>query len=151
MSPKLTIAAGYIGRIPVAENIYSSVVLEKDARLCIELKQKILSSRPGNLEYDSSVIERMPENLETAAWGMFNEDIMNELLKLQIEGKIDRYILKKYNFSKEDEMQLTGCVGECAYFIDGASDVDLDKLDKYISKLTDASCSLKRTRASNKA
>ena len=53
----------------------------------------------------------MPENLETAAWGMFNEDIMNELLKLQIEGKIDRYILKKYNFSKEDEMQLTGCVG----------------------------------------
>ena len=148
MSPKLTIAAGYIGRIPVAENIYSSVVLEKDARLCIELKQKILSSRPGNLEYDSSVIERMPENLETAAWGMFNEDIMNELLKLQIEGKIDRYILKKYNFSKEDEMQLTGCVGECAYFIDGASDVDLDKLDKYISKLTDASCSLKRTRAS---
>lgn len=54
MSPKLTIAAGYIGQIPVAENIYSSVVLEKNAKLCIELKQKILSTRPNNLEYDSA-------------------------------------------------------------------------------------------------
>ena len=33
MSPKLTIAAGYIGQIPVNDNIYSSVVLEKEARL----------------------------------------------------------------------------------------------------------------------
>ena len=35
-------------------------------------------------------------------------------------------------------------VGECAYFIDGATDVDLDKLDKYIANLLDASCNLKR-------
>ena len=146
MSPKLTIAAGYIGQIPVAENIYSSVVLEKNARLCIELKQKILSARPNNLEYNSSCMERMAENLETAAWEMLNEDIMNELLKLQIEGKIDRYILKEYGFSEEDAAQLSEKVGECAYFIDGAADVDLDKLDKYISGITNASCSLKRTR-----
>lgn len=148
MSPKLTIAAGYIGQIPIAENIDSSVVLEKNARLCIELKQKILSVRPNNLEYDSSFIERMPENLQTAAWRMFNEDITNELLKLQIEGEIDRYIFRKYGFSKEDETQLSGSVGECAYFINGAADVDLDKLDKYLVRLIDASCSLKRTRTS---
>lgn len=148
MSPKLTIAAGYIGQIPVAENLYSSVVLEKNARLCIELKQKILSARPNNLEYNSSFIERMPKDLEMAAWGMFNEDIVNELLKLQIEGKIDRYIFKEYGFSKEDEIQLLRSVGECAYFIDGATDVDLDKLDKYIANLLDASCNLKRTRTS---
>ena len=58
MSPKLTIAAGYIGQIPVAENIYTSVFLEKKAKLCIELKQKILSVRPNNLEYDSFFIEK---------------------------------------------------------------------------------------------
>jgi len=148
MSPKLTIAAGYIGQIPITENIYSSVVLEKNARLCIELKRKILSTRPNNLEYDSSFIEGMQGNLEIAAWGMFNEDITNELLKLQIEGKIDRYISKEYSFSKDDEAQLSRCVGECAYFINGAADVDLDKLDKYVAKLIDASCSLKKTRTS---
>ena len=95
MSPKLTIAAGYIGQIPITENIFSSVVLENNARLCIELKQKILSARPNNLEYDSSFIGKMSNDLETAAWGMFNEDIMNELLKLQIEGKIDRYMIER--------------------------------------------------------
>lgn len=148
MSPKLTIAAGYIGQIPITEKIFSSVVLEKNARLCLELKQKILSTRPNNLEYDSSFIGSMPGELETAAWGMFNDDITNELLKLQIEGETDRYILKEYNFSKENETQLSCSVGECAYFINGATDVDLDKLDKYIVKLIDASCTLKRTRTS---
>lgn len=148
MSPKLTIAAGYIGQIPITENIFSSVVLENNARLCIELKQKILSARPNNLEYDSSFIGRMSEDLETAAWEMFHEDIMNELIKLQIEGKIDRYILKEYNVSKENATQLSCCLGECAYFINGAADVDLGKLDKYIAKLIDASCTLKRTRSS---
>lgn len=148
LSPKLTIAAGYIGQIPITENIYSSVVLEKKARLCLELKQKILRMRPNNLEYDSSFIERMPKNLEAAAWNIFHEDIINELLKLQIEGNIDQYIMKEYGFSKEDEAQLSRCVGNCAYFINGATDLDLNKLDKYMAKLMDASCSLKRTRTS---
>lgn len=148
MSPKLTIAAGYIGQIPVAENIYSSVVLEKYARLCIELKQKILSTRPNNLEYNSSFIENMSENLKTAAWRMFNEDLMNELLKLQIEAKIDDYILKEYGFAKDDKAQLSRSIGECAYLIHGSTDIDLDKLDTYIAKLADTSCGLKRTKTS---
>ena len=148
MSPKLTIAAGYIGQIPVAENIYTSVFLEKKAKLCIELKQKILSVRPNNLEYDSFFIEKNTEKLETAAWEIFNEDITNELLKLQAEAEIDRYICSEYGLSKDDEAQLSGSVGQCAYSIKGTTDVDLTKLDKYIAKLIDASCSLKRTRAS---
>ena len=148
MSPKLTIAAGYIGQIPITENICCSAMLEKNARLCVELKRKILSVRPDNLEYDSSFLEKMPTNLEMASWELFNEDIRNELLKLEIEGKIDRYIMKEYGFSEDDKKQLLRSVGECAYFIDGAVDVDLDKLDKYIVNIIDASCSLKRTRIS---
>lgn len=148
MSPKLTIAAGYIGQIPVKERVYSSVVLEKNARLCVELKQKMLSTRPNNLEYDPSFIENIPNNLDMAAWSLLNEDITNELLKLEIESKIERYIFKEYGFSKEDEAQLDKSVGKCAYLIDGAQDIDLIKLDKYMNKLLDASCCLKRTRSS---
>ena len=148
MSPKLTIAAGYIGQIPVNEGIYSSVVLENNARLCIELKQKILSTRLNNLEYDASFFDKIPANLDKAAWSLFNEDITSELLKLEIESKIDQCIMKEYGFSKEDELQLDKSVGECAYLIDGARDIDLLKLDKYINKILDASCCLKRTRSS---
>lgn len=147
-SPKLTIAAGYIGQIPVSEGIYSSVVLEKNARLCVELKQKILSIRPNNLEYDPSFIDAISGDLTEGAWSLFNEDITNELLKLEIESKIDQYIFKEYKLSQADEAQLEKSVGLCAYLIDEAKDIDLSKLDKYISKLLDASCSLKRTRSS---
>lgn len=148
MSPKLTIAAGYIGQIPVKEGIYSSVVLEKNAKLCVELKQKMLSTRPNNLEYDPAFMESIPNNLDMAAWSLFNEDITNELLKLEIESKIERYIFKEYGLSKEDEEQLDKSVGKCAYLIEGAQDVDLVKLDKYMDKLLDASCCLKRTKSS---
>lgn len=148
MSPKLTIAAGYIGQIPIVRDICASVVLEKNARLCVELKQKVLSVRPSNLEYNPSFLEKISGNLKTAAWKLFNEDLINELLKLQIEREIDRYILKEYSFSKEQEAQLSGSVGVCAYDINTTANIDLEKLDRYLARLTDASCSLKRTRAS---
>lgn len=148
ISPKLTIAAGYIGQIPVMEKVYSSVVLEKDARLCVELKRKMLCTRPNNLEYDATFIDRMCGDLELAAWTLFNEDITNELLKLETENRMDQYISKKYGFSEEDKQQLDQSVGACAYLIDDVKEINLNKLDIYISKQIDASCCLKRTRSS---
>lgn len=151
ISPKLTIAAGYIGQIPVKETIYSSVVLEKNARLCVELKSRILSARPNNPEYDASFIENLPQDLNQAAWSLFNEDITNEVLKMQLESKIDRYIFKEYGVSEEDILHIDKTVGPCAYWIKGANDIDLLKLDNYLDKILDASCSLKRTRTSKNA
>ena len=148
MSPKLTIAAGYIGQIPVNDNIYSSVVLEKEARLCIELKRKMLSTRPNNIEYESTYIQNISGNLLNDAWRMFNDDLINELLKLEVESKIDQFIFKEYGLSKEEEKHLQDSVGECAYLIDRTQEIDIDKLDKYLEKLIDAACCLKRTRAS---
>ncbi len=148
MSPKLTIAAGYIGQIPITKNIGSSVVLEKNARLCIELKQKLLSTRPNNFEYNPEFLDQIPSELDMAAWGMLNEDLTNELLKLQIESKIDSYIFEEYGFSDADQEQVEKAVGKCAYCITGVESVDLIKLDKYMEKLLDASCCLKRTRVS---
>ena len=148
MSPKITIAAGYIGQIPITQNICSSVVLEKNAKLCIELKQKVLSTRPNNLEYNSLYLSQVPEQLEVAAWVMFNDDITNELLKLQIENKIDNFIFKEYGISEEDQEQLEKTIGKSAYEINEVTDVDIYKLDMYMEKLLDASCCLKRTRVS---
>lgn len=148
MSPKLTIAAGYIGQIPVNDNIYSSVVLEKEARLCIELKRKMLSTRPNNIEYESIYIHNISGNLLNNAWRMLNDDLTNELLKLEVESKIDQFIFEEYGLSEEEEKHLQDSVGECAYLIDRTQEIDIDKLDKYMEKLMDAACCLKRTRAS---
>lgn len=82
---------------------------------------------------------------------MFNEDITNELLKMELESKIDRYIFKEYGFSEDDELQIKKSVGECAYLIEDVKAVDLFKLDRYIDRILDASCCLKRTRTSKDA
>ena len=148
MSPKLTIAAGYIGQIPINDKIYSSVVLEKEARLCIELKRKMLSARPNNIEYESAFIQNLSGNLLNDAWRMLNDDLTNELLKLEVESKIDQYIFQEYGLSEEEEKHLQDSVGECAYLIDRTQEIDIGKLDKYLEKLMDTSCCLKRTRAS---
>ena len=151
MSPKLTIAAGYIGQLPATDEICSSVVLEKNARLCVELKEKMLSTRACNIEYSDAYLYRMPHDVDKAAWTLFNEDLTNELIKLEVESKIDSCIMDNFGFTKEDIRTLDDSVGKCAYEISGADDIDILKLDKYLDKLLDSNCCLKRTKNSKSA
>lgn len=151
MSPKLTIAAGYIGQIPVNEEISSSVVLEKNARLCVELKEKMLSIRVTNIEYSDDYFTRIPHDIEKASWMLFYEDLTNELLKLEIESKIDSCIIDNFGFSEEAIHTLEESVGKCAYDISESKGLDLVKLDKYLDKLLDSNCCLKRTKNSKSA
>ena len=151
MSPKLTIAAGYIGQIPVNEEISSSVVLEKNARLCVELKEKMLSTRTTNIEYSDNYFTMLPHNVDKASWMLLYEDLTNELLKLEIESKIDSCIIDNFGFSEEAIKILEGNVGKCAYDISGSEDLDLVKLDKYLDKLLDSNCCLKRTKNTKSA
>ena len=151
LSPKLTIAAGYIGQIPVSEDICSSVVLEKNARLCVELKEKMLSTRPSNMEYSDSYISSLPDNIEKASWKLFNEDITNELMKLEVEARIDDCLMENFGFSEKAKKTLDSSVGKCAYEIVGSEEIDLLKLDKYIDKIIDSNCWLKRTKNSKNA
>lgn len=151
ISPKLTIAAGYIGQIPIKQKICTSIVLEKNARLCVELKNKLLSIRPTNLEYDDSFISSLPGDIDKAAWYLFNEDLTNELMKLELEYKNDLYIMEILGLSMENRKTLDNSIGKCAYDIGGHLGIDLTKLDTYLDKLTNASCCLKRTKHAKNA
>ena len=151
LSPKLTIAAGYIGQIPVNEEICSSVVLEKNARLCVELKEKMLSTRASNIEYSDAYISTLPDDINKASWKLFNEDITNELMKLEVESKIDDCLAENYGFSESTKNTLDTNVGKCAYEISGSEEIDLIKLDKYLDKILDSNCCLKRTKNSKSA
>ena len=151
LSPKFTIAAGYIGQIPVNEKIFSSIVLEKNARLCVELKEKILSIRANNIEYSDLYFPKLPHDIKKAAWMLFNEDLTHELIKLEVESKIDSCLIDYFELSKEAISTLDESVGKCAYEIKGGEDIDLGKLDKYMDRLLDENCCLKRTKNSRNA
>lgn len=146
MSPKLTIAAGYIGKLPICSEIYNSVVLEEKARQCIVLKQKILRNRPANYEYDASFLDAVTDSLDECSLTWFKSDLKDELLKLEIEGQMDRYILSSLQLREKEEQVISESVGVCADMITAEKKLDMAKLDLYIAKLLDDGCNLKRSK-----
>ena len=148
ISPKLTIAAGYIGRIPVEPTLLCSTVLERKARLCVDLKCKHLQSRPNNLEYIDVTQVGNEIDLNQQAWELFKSDILNELLKLEVESQCDEIILSEFSLNEVERNALSKAVGECAFRIKTVQEVDITKFDKYLAKLLDDACMLKRSRTS---
>lgn len=148
ISPKLTIAAGYIGRVPVETGLLNSTILERKARLCVDLKCKHLQSRPNNLEYIDVAQIGSEIDLEQQAWELFKSDILNELLKLELESQCDDIILSEFSFGETERNSLTEAVGECAFDIETVQEIDIPKFDKYLAKLLDDACMLKRSRTS---
>lgn len=148
ISPKLTIAAGYIGRIPIKDSVFTSALLERKARLCVDLKCKQLKTRPNNLEYISTAQIGTENDINQQAWELFRSDLLNELLKLELESQCDELILTEYGLNDDERKALTGSVGECAFDIKSTHDVDVSKLDKYFAKILDEACLLKRSRTS---
>ena len=151
LSPKLTIAAGYISQLPIKDSIVTSVILEKNAKLCVELKRKFLSIRPHNVEYDAGCLNVNSKDVNECAWRLFHADLENELLKLEIEDQIDRYLLNEFHISDEEELQIEAQMGKCAYCIQGEQEIEVSKLDDYLEKLLDCACTLKRTRTSKRS
>ncbi len=148
ISPKLTIAAGYIGRIPIEHSIFSSSILERKAKLCIELKRKHLKTRPNNLEY-VDIAQIGPDfKLSQQAWELLKSDLLNELLKLELESQCDELILTEFGLSDMEKDSLTSSVGTCAFDIKTMHEIDILKLDKYFAKILDEACMLKRSRTS---
>ena len=148
ISPKLTIAAGYIGRIPIKDSIFESILLERKARSCVELKCKQLKTRPNNLEYTGIAQIGTEFDINQQAWELLKSDLLNELLKLKLESQCDELILTEYGLNGNGKMALAETVGECAFDIKAIHDVDVSKLDKYFIKILDEACLLKRSRTS---
>ena len=148
ISPKLTIAAGYIGRIPIEPTLLSSSVLERKARLCVDLKCKHLQSRPNNLEYIDITQVGNEIDLNLQAWELFKSDILNELLKLELESQCDEIIMSEFSLGEDERNYLSDAVGECAFDIKTVKEVDITKFDKYLANILDDACMLKRSRTS---
>lgn len=101
ISPKLTIAAGYIGQIPVTGEILDSTILEKCAERCLSSKVHRLSKRPNNIEF-SYVKHLRGKSISDMARIWFTEDIEDEWEQLQNEQIIEDLISKEMSLTSED-------------------------------------------------
>ena len=150
LSPKLTIAAGYIGQIPVTERILNSKILERCAEQCLQAKARRLSKRPNNIEF-SYVKHRVDKSISEMARMWFLEDIDDEWTQLLSEQRIEDEITRELRITDEDQKAISDYVGERLILsLDHEQDMGSIGNDDFAGVLG-VDCFPKRTKASKKS
>ena len=147
LSPKLTVAAGYISRVPVPTGLLDRIELDTLGRECYDRKREQLKVRPNNLEWCAPVIEA--QSLEDFAWQLFTKEMQDELVKLSCEKKMDDIILEAYALDNAELLKLNETVGMPVVEITGMPVAD--KLDKVMAQAMDANCQIVRTRVNKQS
>ena len=148
LSPKLTIAAGYIGQIPTSADLLSSESMSIKAKACVEAKQSRLSKRPINLEFVPPTDSGQRITLEEQAKQWFLNDLADEWRQLCFEHDIDRGVLLAFDLSNSDRENIDRLVGIHAMDIPETKELEFSSgsLDLEIDELLDSNCMLCRTR-----
>lgn len=148
INPKFTISAGYISKIPVAQNILDSKFISTRSKKCLELKEKYLQNKLPNFEFqhpDYSIIVNVDSYLE----GLILTDVQNDFQRLKLESEIEREIKKHYQFSSKELAEIKSVVGESPFFNKKKSlKIDIEKLDSLLSGNLDLNC-LSKSRVIN--
>ena len=146
LSPKLTIAAGYIAKIPTLVDLLTSDELEQLAGVCVAQKEDRLSKRPINLEFVPLDDCGSSTTLNEQALKWFLSDIESEWLQLDAEGRIDRVVADAYGVSASERERIDMTVGCHALDITHSKTIAPHQLDRIISELLSTNCTLVRTR-----
>jgi len=145
LSPKLTIAGGYIAKIPLLEEVLHSKDLIHNAEICIELKKNRLMRRPINLEFEPIINMNTNTTLDEQVYQWLINDIESEWLQLRAEKEIDKAILDAYGLCALGVKDINALVGSHAFDIVDDTNVSVTQLDQSLSGLMTANCVLNRT------
>lgn len=140
LTPKYTIAAGYIGRLPVTESIILSTKLAELGEKSYNLKEAYLSRKISNEEFvqpDFSKIHSFNENF----YKNIKKDLYEELQRLEVENDIELYVQNELKMTTEDVRKVTEKVGR-PVFQNKAKEINATPrdLDTLITKILNKSC-----------
>lgn len=148
-SPKLTIAAGYVGQIPVTEELLNSVILAQCAEQCLSAKARRLEKRTSNIEF-SYVRHKASMSIQDAARTWFEEDLNDEWTQLIHEQAIEDEITKIMCLNSEDKLAIDNYIGSRIIRRDnGESKLILDLSNA--SSIIGCDCFPKRTKANKRS
>ncbi len=150
VSPKLTIAAGYIGQIPVTESILNSTIMEKSASQCLSAKLHRLSKRPNNVEFNY-IKHDNNRSIPDVSRTWFMEDIEDEWIQLINEQKIEDKISAELKLTHEDKQAIDNYIGIRNIFNTGYYENDIIITNDDIIGVLGFDCFPKRTKASKKS
>lgn len=146
LTPKLTISATYIGKIPVVKEVFYDIELSEISRTIVNIKEEYNKKRPINFEYMNDDFLKY-NSIYKYAQKDFVEDLKLEKEKLKLEAKINKIVMSYYNYTTEECDYIYSKVGVNPYEIDNiVSEEVISELDNIIAKNLDFNCNIKSTR-----
>ncbi len=150
LSPKLTVAAGYIAKLPITKDIFKLRMLAQCSMSCLEGKRRRLQKRPNNMEF--KYIFHTNDSLEACAREWFLEDIQDEWLQLSNEQNIEDTLTDLMMLTDSDLEAIDECIGEKRVRQRSSQEsIDPETMDKIIRDILDVNCVSKRTKAEKKS
>lgn len=146
LTPKLTIAAGYIAKLPVLKSLLYSDTLEDYADQILNAKRNRLRKRACNYEFEPLRISDLLPTISQTASEWFREDIEDEWLQLQFEERIEKEISEAFGLTSEDMFAMERKIGHKSIYANRAEKENALELDKTLSTVLNSNCNLKRTK-----
>ena len=142
-TPKLTIAAGYIARIPVNEHIFTSARLSLMGERCHTIKKTICTRRPIDYGFNPYFIGN---GLDECVESLIVCELNEELEKINLERLIDDEIFKIMKINKQEKRII---LEELDFEVESANcTLSVDDIDECFSSVLDCNCILSKTRTS---
>jgi hypothetical protein len=146
LTPKLTIAPGYLAKLPVSSELVSDPILSELGERCLALKTSWLSRRLGNAEHQPADFAGH-QDIDEAVTKAIRFDIETEAERLEYEGAIERHLADHFSLSSDAVAFVQAEAGQYA----GASprrdfDGDLDQADRFLASVLDAGLRFRSTR-----
>lgn len=146
ISPKLTVAAGYIAKLPAAGTVLQSIQLRDCAQICLAAKRRRLQKRPANLEF--APVRHGEGTLAECARQWFREDIRDEWAQLFQEYEAEREINRLMGLTQGDLEAIDRLVGPKRVLAEqSAAALQGQRLEELMQKHIGADCTLTRTKA----
>lgn len=148
INPKFTISAGYISKIPVAQNILDSKFIAEKSKECLQLKEKYLQKKLPNFEFQHHLYENI-NDIDAFIEKSIIEDIESDYERLFLESRIELEIKKQYELNSKELFEIKSVVGESPFFNKKKSiQISSEDLDSLLSANIDLNC-LSKSRAIN--
>lgn len=140
LSPKLTISAGYISKIPIPHTVLFSDRIETESRKCVSAKKSYLKNKLINFEYQHFDFNSI-SNLENYLKSTFLNDLELELHRLKCEYEIENLIGLEFGFKKTDKELIEFITGIHSFsIISNKKELDIKIIDKLIYNYIDVNC-----------
>ncbi|XCA84404.1 N-6 DNA methylase [Exiguobacterium mexicanum] len=148
ISPKLTVSAGYIGKIPVPEKLLFSSKLSMLGEKCFNIKHTLSGLKIDNYEFKSETYSN--KNSDTLLDTILYE-LNLELRKIKYENEIEKLVYEFYDFTESEknfvDLKFGPSVLEFSKEIDF---LNIKKIDSEWSKSLNNACGFKGTGSKRK-